>query len=492
MVAAPPGTRKGCRRFRAPTAREQRFVQPADPPGINAAAFSHIANDAGAAATPRARHVRAEGCRRADQAGNHVSCAIRRRAGGTFPWYPAYRHVPAAFANDYTFALPATAKTPPAATSRPPRVPAPDRACSRHAMASADQGGQPTRIIMLYRSRAPLRLGLAGGGTDLSPYCDSFGGAVLNATIDLYACATLEIGRRESTDVVFDAVDMGRRVALPHAQLMATDDATLPLHFAAYRRIVRDFCDGRTFPCRLVTYCEAPPGSGLGSSSTMVVAIVKAFVEALSLPLGEYDIAHLAFEIERLDAGLLGGRQDQYAAAFGGVNFIEFFADDRVVVNPLRVKNWILAELESSTVLFYTGVSRASADIIAEQTSNLSRESDRAIEAMHKLKNDAFLMKEAVLKGNIDRIAEILNSSWISKRQTAAQVSNARIDDIMRRAFEAGARAGKVSGAGGGGFITFIVDPVRRTELISTLEQIEGRVLTCSFTKNGTEGWRLD
>jgi D-glycero-alpha-D-manno-heptose-7-phosphate kinase len=345
---------------------------------------------------------------------------------------------------------------------------------------------------MLYRSRAPLRLGLAGGGTDLSPYCDKFGGAVLNATIDLYACATLEVGGVQTSDVVFEAVDIGQRVVMSHAQMLASDDSTLPLHLAAYRRIVRDFCEGRSFPCRLVTYCEAPPGSGLGSSSTMVVAIVKAFVEALSLPLGEYDIAHLAFEIERLDAGLLGGRQDQYAAAFGGVNFIEFFANDRVVVNPLRVKNWILAELESSVVLFYTGVSRASATIIAEQTANLSRDSDRAIEAMHQLKSDAFSMKEAVLKGNINRIAEILNSSWASKRQTAAQISNTNIDGIMDRAFAAGARAGKVSGAGGGGFITFIVDPIRRTELISTLEKLEGRVLSCSFTKNGTEGWRLD
>lgn len=343
---------------------------------------------------------------------------------------------------------------------------------------------------MIYRSRAPLRLGLAGGGTDLSPYCDKYGGAVLNATIDLYAYATLEIPAKDGR-VHFITADSGITVSFDPEHLDSISTTDLPLHVAAYRRILQRSGGGKPFSCSLTTYCEAPPGSGLGSSSTLVVAIVKAFVEALSLPLGEYDIAHLAFEIERIDAGLLGGRQDQYAAAFGGFNFIEFFANDRVIVNPLRIKNWIVAELESSIVLFYTGVSRSSAKIINEQTANITANND-AIEAMHQLKSDAFSMKEAALKGNIGRMAEVLNSSWIAKRRTAGQISTSLIDDVMRTAFAAGARAGKVSGAGGGGFITFLVDPTRRINLIGALEKLEGRVMTCSFTKNGTEGWRIE
>lgn len=345
---------------------------------------------------------------------------------------------------------------------------------------------------MIYRSRAPLRLGLAGGGTDLSPYCDEHGGAVLNATIDLYAYATLELPAADG-QVHFVAADSGKSISFDPAGDgdSASAAAELPLHRAAYRRIVAQFSGGRSLSCRLTTYCEAPPGSGLGSSSTLVVAMVKAFVEALALPLGEYDIAHLAYEIERLDAGLLGGRQDQYAAAFGGFNFIEFFANDRVIVNPLRVKNWILAELESSLVLFYTGVSRSSARIIEEQTANLAHQGE-AVAAMHRLKSDAFAMKEAVLKGNIDRMAQLLNSSWQAKRQTASQVSTSLIDRVMSEAFAAGARAGKVSGAGGGGFVTLLVDPLLRMDVIRRLEQLEGRVITCSFAKNGTEGWRLE
>jgi D-glycero-alpha-D-manno-heptose-7-phosphate kinase len=343
---------------------------------------------------------------------------------------------------------------------------------------------------MLIRARAPLRLGLAGGGTDLSPYCEEFGGAVLNATIDHYAYATLE--PLTGTQVHFEARDIDFSESVDADPTALTLESRAMLHRAVYRRICRDFLGGRAFPCSLSTYCEAPPGSGLGSSSTIVVAMVKAFVEALSLPLGEYDIARLAFSIERVDAKLQGGRQDQYAATFGGFNFMEFYADERVIVNPLRVKNWILSELEASVVLFFTGVSRSSASIIAEQAQNISSGTTTAIDSMHQLKSDAYAMKEAVLKGEFTRFAEILNRSWEAKKQTAKSISNVRIDKLFDLAKGAGAIGGKVSGAGGGGFITFVVDPRARLDVIRKLEQEDGNVLTCSFTKRGTEGWRIN
>ena len=343
---------------------------------------------------------------------------------------------------------------------------------------------------MQIRARAPLRLGLAGGGTDLSPYCEEFGGAVLNATIDLYAYATLEpiSGDR----VHFVAKDAG----FEESDSALPDDIAISgkaiLHRAVYKAITRRFLGGKAYPCRLTTFCEAPPGSGLGSSSTMVVALVKAFVEALALPLGEYDIARLAFEIERVDAGLQGGRQDQYAATFGGFNFMEFYAQDRVIVNPLRIKRWILSELEASIVLFYTGVSRSSAAIIAEQAQNISDHSAPPLAAMHQLKSDAYAMKEAVLKGDFRAFATVLNRSWQAKKQTAASISNPRIEHLMDTAMGAGAIAGKVSGAGGGGFITFIIDPLARMSVMRRLADEEGRVLACSFTKDGTQGWRIE
>lgn len=343
---------------------------------------------------------------------------------------------------------------------------------------------------MLIRARAPLRLGLAGGGTDLSPYCEQFGGAVLNATIDLYAYATLMPLAGDQVHLV--AKDQGFEETVsadPDAILI---EGPAILHRAVYRRIVTDFLGGKPYPCRLITYCEAPPGSGLGSSSTLVVAMVKAFAELLSLPLGEYDIAKLAFTIEREDAGLQGGRQDQYAATFGGFNFMEFHDNDRVVVNPLRIKNWILSELEASLVLFHTGVSRSSAAIIAEQAHNIAAQAPRSLDAMHQLKADAFEMKEAILKGDFQKFAAVLNHSWIAKKRTADIISNDRLDHLFEAALSAGAVAGKVSGAGGGGFIMFVIDPVERIKVIRRLECEEGQVTTFSFTKRGTEGWRID
>ncbi len=342
---------------------------------------------------------------------------------------------------------------------------------------------------MIVRARAPLRLGLAGGGTDLSPFCNLFGGCVLNATIDLYAYAHIETALDNSLRL--SAQDTGAELATAAVPALELG-GPLALHKAVYNRIVRDFCGGQPLAMRLTTHCDAPPGSGLGSSSTLVVAMIKAFVEWLRLPLGEYDVARLAFEIERQDVGLSGGRQDQYAATFGGFNFMEFYADERVIVNPLRIKNWILSELESSIVLYSTGVSRLSAAIIDEQTRNMREPGSASIDALKRLKEDAIAMKEAVLKGDFSALAERMRDSWEAKKLTAHGITTPEIDALFLRAMEAGALAGKVSGAGGGGFVIFFVDPGRRINLIRALSGLSGEVRPCHFTKRGTEGWRLD
>lgn len=340
---------------------------------------------------------------------------------------------------------------------------------------------------MLVRARAPLRLGLAGGGTDLAPYCDDYGGAVLNATIDLYAYSTIEPMKGNYVEFISD--DIGEVLRFPAGTRVPTDHK-LALHAGVYNRIISTFAQDERLALRLSTFCEAPPGSGLGSSSTLVVSMLKAFMEYLSLGLGDYDLGHLAFEIERIDLGLAGGRQDQYAATFGGFNFMEFHKDNFVIVNPLRIKNWILAELETSIVLFYTGQSRESSNIINEQIKNVS-EGNKSLEAMHELKQEAYAMKEAVLRGDVGRFAGILNKSWIAKKRTSSVVSNPSIDNVFEVAKGAGALGGKVSGAGGGGFITFFVNPTSRTQLIKALQACPGQVFTCHFTRKGTEGWKI-
>jgi D-glycero-alpha-D-manno-heptose-7-phosphate kinase len=342
---------------------------------------------------------------------------------------------------------------------------------------------------MIIRSKAPLRLGLAGGGTDVSPYCDQYGGMVLNATIDLYSYCTIEV--RDDGKIAFEAVDRDERVGIESNNCLKID-GKLDLHKGIYNRIVREFNDGKPLSFSMKTYSDAPAGSGLGTSSTMVVAILKAFIEWLNLPLGEYDIANLAYEIERKDIGLSGGKQDQYASTFGGFNFIEFYENNRVIVNPLRIKNWIMDELESSIILFSTGVSRESARIIEQQKKNVLTKKDKSIQAMHELKEDAYAMKEAVLKGDIDKFASILGKSWEAKKRMADSITNKEIDAIHTAAINAGALAGKVSGAGGGGFMMFVVDPAKKYNIVKILNEIgEGKAMNFHFVTEGTKGWKI-
>lgn len=342
---------------------------------------------------------------------------------------------------------------------------------------------------MMIRARAPLRLGLGGGGTDVSPYCDQYGGLVLNATIDKHAYAMIE-PRTAAQPLEFVAADQQQRWSGEPAAALPID-GTLDLHKGVYNRIVRDFNAGRPLPLRLTTHTDAPPGSGLGSSSTLVVAMIKAFVEWLNLPLGEYDIARLAFEIERHDVGLSGGRQDQYAATFGGFNFMEFHPQERVVVNPLRVKNWIVSELEASLVLYFGGVSRDSARIIDEQTHNVKARDSSAIDAMHALKQEALSMKECLLKGDFDGLVESMEAGWQAKKRMASSISNPQIEQTYELARRAGMRAGKISGAGGGGFMMLLVDPVRRMDVIRALAATQGQIYNCHFTEIGTQGWKI-
>ncbi|SIQ68960.1 D-glycero-alpha-D-manno-heptose-7-phosphate kinase [Aromatoleum tolulyticum] len=341
---------------------------------------------------------------------------------------------------------------------------------------------------MIVRARAPLRLGLAGGGTDVSPFCDVHGGHVLNATIDRYAYAVIET--LDEPLVRFVATDLQAETTTAPAVPLELD-GRLDLHKAVYNHMVLRYNGGRPLHLTLSTFCDAPAGSGLGSSSTLVVAMIRAFVELLNLPLDDYAIAQLAFLIERIDCGLQGGRQDQYSATFGGFNFMEFYSDHRSVINPLRIKNWILCELEASLVLFFTGVSRESARIIADQSSNIKAGASDAVQAMHGLKREALVMKECLLRGDFDGLVESMRLGWENKKRSAKTVSNPHIDEIYDAALRSGALAGKVSGAGGGGFMLFFVPSERRMDVIRTLSEFSGQVSNCHFTKNGAQAWRL-
>lgn len=338
------------------------------------------------------------------------------------------------------------------------------------------------------RAKAPLRLGLAGGGTDVAPYSDDFGGMVLNATISLYAYCTVE--PRNDGQVRLEALDIDR--AFQHAAVPVLPlDHDLALVAQAYNRIVADYCSGQPFAVTIRTHADVPPGSGLGSSSTMVVAVITALAEYLRLPLGEYEIAHLAFVIERQDLGLSGGKQDQYAATFGGFNLMEFYAGDRVIINPLRLRHWIVSELEAGLVLYFSGRSRSSAAIIDEQVRNVQTGQSRSIEAMHRLKEQAQQMKEALLLGNFDAFGRVMRAGWSAKRDMAANISTDEIERVLDAALAAGAHGGKISGAGGGGFVMISVPPEKKPAVVRALEGFSGRIFGCHFTQEGAQAWTV-
>lgn len=330
-------------------------------------------------------------------------------------------------------------------------------------------------------------MGLAGGGSDVSPYSDIYGGLVLNATINLYTYCTIE----ETNDnmITINSFD-ANCFKCYNLQSSLEIDGEASLIKGVYNRIIKDFgISPQSF--RITTYNDAPVGSGLGTSSAMVVCILKAFIEWLSLPLGDYETSRLAYEIERLDLKLSGGKQDQYAAAFGGFNYMEFLKEDLVIVNPLKIKRWIIDELEASIILYFTGASRSSAQIINEQKDNTSKGKNDAVEAMHRIKQSAIDMKLALLKGDMHRFALILGEGWENKKKMASSITNPMIQEAFDVAIPAGALSGKVSGAGGGGFIMFMVDPTKKKDVINALGKLSGFVMPFQFTDGGAHGWKI-
>jgi D-glycero-alpha-D-manno-heptose-7-phosphate kinase len=348
-----------------------------------------------------------------------------------------------------------------------------------------------------YRSRAPLRISFAGGGTDVSPYADERGGLVLNATIDKYAYATLRETR--SQQITIESLDYHMIQKFDLDQPLVYD-GQLDLVKAAIRRLngqVKDHEDeyetnnlnGRGF--ELLLHTDAPPGSGLGSSSALVVAIIGAFSQWLHLPLTTYEIAAMAYQIERIDLGIKGGRQDQFAAAFGGFNLMEFYGD-RVTVHPLQIPPTILNELQYSLMLFYTGGTRLSAHILDRQTEGYVQRRSEVVAAMDEVKRLTIETKTALLQGRLEQFGRLLHESWESKKKMADSITNPHIDELYNEARSLGALGGKISGAGGGGYM-FLFCPEKSQSVISErLEAMGSERVGFNFELNGLQTWEMD
>ena len=340
-------------------------------------------------------------------------------------------------------------------------------------------------------AKAPLRMALAGGGTDLEPYWSKYGGVVLNATIDQYAYCKIEpcVCNHEKC-WSFKSVDLGieERHDFYSTPFMQGEyvDSDLQLLVNTYQYLT---AKTDRHPVKITTYVEAPPGSGLGSSSALVVALVAAIAEYHKIPLGEYDIADYAVEIERKICDMPGGKQDQFAAAFGGFNFTEFLQDGRTIVNPLRLNYKTQNMMELSTVLYYVGKPRSDSRVI-ENTAKGLVDSEVVLNATHKIKEACIEYKRSLLTGDMKRISELMETYWRSKLETNPHVASPEILDAYDYALQNGATGAKISGAGGGGHMVLFTEFERRHQLITALKEKEGRVVPFKFVKHGVDVWR--
>lgn len=333
------------------------------------------------------------------------------------------------------------------------------------------------------RSRAPLRISLGGGGTDVSPYPETNGGAVISTTIDRYAYVTIKTNQDSNLRVFsqdYDLLEIFRSVS------DIQYNGKLDLIKAALK-----FLKVNETRMDIILSVDSPPGSGLGSSSALTVALIGALTKFKNENMTLYDIADSACKIEREEAGIKGGMQDQYAAAFGGFNFIEFRSNS-VVVNPLRLRLEIQNELLASMILCDTGVTRLSAKILDRQIRSTTENQQTVMESLHYIKQLAYNMKDSLIKGNLKELGELLHSSWEYKKRLYREITNDYIDKLYSKAISAGAIGGKLLGAGAGGHILFLCQLENRQKIVKELKSGGCQIVKFNFDSNGLETWQVN
>jgi D-glycero-alpha-D-manno-heptose-7-phosphate kinase len=335
---------------------------------------------------------------------------------------------------------------------------------------------------MFIRAKAPLRISFSGGGTDVPPFPQIEGGCVLSTTINRYAYGTLR--PRSDQHICVRSLDFGVSVTY-NLEDKLVYDGRLDLVKAAIRKL--GTAERRGFD--LLLHSDAPPGSGLGASSAMMVVLVGLLKEFENLPLTDYEIAELACVLEREELGIPGGLQDQYAATFGGFNYIEFLPD-HVVVNPLKISLDVINELQYNFLLCYTGTTRLSARIVQDQIGNYERREAQTMQALHELKAITVEMKNALLCRNLDNFGDLLHREWLCKKMLSSRISNPQLDGLYVTAREHGALGGKITGAGGGGYMLLYCLSDRKHCVAAKLKEQGCTIIDISFEPMGLQTWR--
>lgn len=336
-------------------------------------------------------------------------------------------------------------------------------------------------MTVLIRARSPLRIGLGGGGTDVNPYRSECGGVCLNATINKYVYATLQ--ETDSPDIEINSLDFDTQIKFKPEE-RPSYDGNLDLVKATINHM-NSHAKRRT-GYKLWLQSDLPPGSGLGTSSSLCVAVLKLFNHYFQANMDVHELTDAAIKVERYDLKLLGGFQDQVAAAWGGINFIEFTPSD-ILVTPLRLKPATLDELESSLMLVYTGKTHTSEKIIEEQNENFEKNLNR--EYFDEIKGYAKLMKRALLRNKLYDFARLLDMGWQAKKRLADSVSNLAIDRMYEKARRTGCLGGRILGAGGGGFLLLFVDWMRKAKVAEAVTECGGTVTPFKLEWEGAKSW---
>ncbi|MBN2186891.1 MAG: GHMP kinase [Dehalococcoidia bacterium] len=335
---------------------------------------------------------------------------------------------------------------------------------------------------MIVRAKAPLRISFAGGGTDVDPYPQERGGCVLSCTIDRYSYCTITSGAHSAINVKsldYDIITSFGVGGEFHS------NGKLDLVRASLKVVgVRQGMD-------VFLHSDVPPAAGLGASSSVTVALVGALTRWKELRLTDYDIAELAYRIEREEVGIRGGRQDQYAATFGGFNFIEFGGDETVVA-PLNIKQDTLNELQYRLMLCYTGKRRLSAGIIEDQVNRYLQKREEVVLALDKTKQLAIEIRNALLMGKIDEIGSLLHQGWLAKKKFSSRMTDPHIDELYETATKNGALGGKLLGAGGGGYFLFLCHFDKWHRVAQELERCGGKVTSFAFDFHGLQTWDVN
>ena len=338
----------------------------------------------------------------------------------------------------------------------------------------------PATVI---RARAPLRISFGGGGSDVAPFANEHGGRVMNATINRYAYVTIK--PRADRRIILRSLDYDEQIEYSLESQADVDAGLLRLAHGVVARFSTRLDSG----FELYTHVDCPPGSGLGASSTLVVALIGAVLRWIDQTEGPHEIAQTAFDIERVDLEIRGGKQDQFAAAYGGFNFLEFDAAE-TRVSPVRLSDEGIAELEYSLVLAYTGKSRSSSQIIQDQVRNFEQRDADAVDAMVETRQIAYQMREALEAGNFEGFGKLLHEAWSAKKRMSHRITTPSIDDMYTAARDAGALGGKISGAGGGGFAFFFCGFDRRHQVERALKAYGANVVEFGFATKGLQTWK--